>query len=195
MDRRDETTRQLGFNPAPGVRPAADGPPRQSRDNHEPVEWPALHTHKRLLIAWLFVPLHLLLLRLSGGRLLGRLEGEGVLILVTKGRKTGRLRSSPLIYFQFEEPGELIVVASNYGQGHHPAWYLNIAADANVAVETEGARHAAKARITRGQERDALFDKVAAANPRFAIYRAGTHRKIPVVAIRRTQSNASWTIV
>ena len=190
MNRRDETVRRPELKRAPSVRPAADGPPPQSRDNRDPVEWPALQAHKRLLIAWLFVPLHLLLLRLSGGRLLGSLEGQGVLILVTKGRKTGKLRSSPLIYFQFEETGELVVVASNYGQGHHPAWYLNIAADANVAVETEGARHAAKARITRGQERDALFDKVAAANPRFAIYRAAIHRKIPVVAIRRTQSNA-----
>ena len=44
-------------------------------------------TYKRLVIAWFFVPLHRLLFRLSGGRLLSRLEGEGVLILVTKGRR------------------------------------------------------------------------------------------------------------
>ena len=42
-------------------------------------------TWKRLLIAWSFVPVHRLLFRLSGGRLLGRLEGTGVLILVTEG--------------------------------------------------------------------------------------------------------------
>ena len=190
MNPRDETARRPELNRAPSVRPAADGAPRQSRGNRGAAEWPAMQTRKRLLIAWLFVPLHLLLLRLSGGRLLGSLEGQGVLILVTKGRKTGKLRSSPLIYFQFEKSGELIVVASNYGQDHHPAWYLNIAADANVAVETEGTRCSAEARITRREERDALFDKVASANPRFAVYRAGTHRKIPVVAIRRTRSDA-----
>ncbi len=190
MRRRVETARRPELNRAPSVRPAADGPPRQSRDDRGPVEWQALQTYKRLLIAWLFVPLHLLLIRLSGGRILGSLEGQGVLILVTKGRKTGKLRSSPLIYFQFEKSGELIVVASNYGQDHHPAWYLNIAADPNVAVETEGTRYAARARITRREERDALFDRVASANPRFAAYRAGTNRKIPVVAIRRTRSNA-----
>ena len=129
--------------------------------------------------------MHRLLFRLSKGRLLSRLEGQGVLVLVTKGRRSGKPRSSPLMYFQFEESGDLIVVASNYGQDRHPAWYLNAAADPSVTVETEGGRFAADARILEGEERAALFDKVAAANPRFAGYRAGTDRQIPVVALSR----------
>ena len=80
-----------------------------------------MSTWKRLLIAWFFVPVHGFLFRLSGGRVLGRLEGTGVLILVTKGRKSREPRASPLLYFQFEESGDLIVVASNYGQDRHPA--------------------------------------------------------------------------
>ena len=142
-------------------------------------------TWKRLLIAWFFVPVHRLLFRLSGGRLLGRLEGTGVLILVTKGRRSGKLRSSPLLYFRFDESGDLIVVASNYGRDRHPAWYLNVAADPDVSVEANGERFAARARITEGEERTALYDKVIAANPRFAIYYAATDRQIPVVMLRR----------
>ena len=142
-------------------------------------------TYKRLIIAWFFVPIHRLLFRLSGGRLLSRLEGQGALILVTRGRKSGKRRSSPLMYFQFGESDDLIVVASNYGQNHHPAWYLNIDADPHVSVETKGERFTAEARIARGEERAALFDKVVAANSRFATYRAGTDRQIPVVALRR----------
>ena len=142
-------------------------------------------TYRRLIIAWLFVPVHRVLFRLSKGRLLGRLEGQGILILVTKGHRSGKLRSSPLMYFQFEQSGDLMVVASNYSQDRHPEWYLNIAADPNVSVETKGERFAAEARITRGEERAALFDKVIAANPRFAGYRAATDRQIPVVALRR----------
>ena len=46
-----------------------------------------MSTWKRLLIAWLFVPAHHFLFRLSGGRVLGNLEGTGVLVLVTKGRQ------------------------------------------------------------------------------------------------------------
>lgn len=146
---------------------------------------PAMPTYRRLLIAWFFVPMHQLLFRLSGGRILGSLEGQGVLILVTTGRKSGKQRSVPLLYFQFEGSGDLIVVASNYGQDHHPAWYLNIAADPNVTVETTGERFVAEARITQGEERTALYDKVVAANSRFAKYRASADRQIPVVALRR----------
>ena len=142
-------------------------------------------TYRRLVIAWFFVPMHRFLFRLSGGRILGRLEGHGVLILTTRGRRSGRPRSSPLMYFQFEGSGDLVVVASNYGTDRHPAWYLNVAAGADVTVETAGERFTAQARITQGEERDALFDKVVASNPRFAGYRAGTDRRIPVVALRR----------
>ena len=142
---------------------------------------------KRLLIAWFFVPVHQFLFRLSGGHVLSRLEGTGVLILVTRGRKSGEPRSSPLLYFQFEESGDLIVVASNYGQDHHPAWYLNIAADPIVSVETRGEHLDAEAHTTQGEERTALFDRVVAANSRFATYRASTHRQIPVVALRRAR--------
>ena len=141
-------------------------------------------TWKRLLIARFFVPVHRLLFRLSRGRLLGRLEGTGVLILVTKGRRSGKPRSSPLLYFRFDESSDLVVVASNYGRDRHPAWYLNIAADPNVSVETKGGRFAAEARITQGEERTALYDKAIAANPRFAIYYAATDRQIPVVTLR-----------
>ena len=145
---------------------------------------------KRLLIAWCFVPVHRFLFRLSGGRVMGSLEGSGVLVLVTKGRMSGKPRSSPLLYFQFEESGDLIVVASNYGQDRHPAWYLNVAADPEVSVEAGGERFAAWARISQGQERTALYDRVVTANSRFATYRASTRRQIPVVALRRAQPSA-----
>lgn len=142
-------------------------------------------TWKRLLIAWFFVPMHRLLFRLSSGRILGRLEGTGVLILVTKGRRSGKPRSSPLLYFRFEDAGDYIVVASNYGRDSHPAWYLNVAADPNVTVEAGGERFPAEARITEDEERTSLYNQVVAANPRFATYYAATDRRIPVVALRR----------
>ena len=142
-------------------------------------------TWKRLLITWAFVPFHRWLLRVSRGRALGRLEGLGVLVLQTRGRKTGRWRASPLLYFEFDDSGEFIVVGSNYGQDHHPAWYLNLAAEPEVCMETAGECFAARARTITGPERAALFDKVIAANRRFATYRASTRREIPIVGLRR----------
>ena len=147
-------------------------------------------TWQRCLIAWFFVPVHRFLFRLSGGRLLGRLEGTEVLILVTKGRKSGKQRISPLLYFRFEEAGDLVVVASNYGQDHHPAWYLNVVADPNVVVEIRGQRFSATAHVVRGGDRTALFDRVIAANSRFATYRASTEREIPIVMLRRASPGA-----
>ena len=84
------------------------------------------------------------------------------------------------MYFRFEESGDFIVVASNYGQDHHPAWYLNIAADPNVSVEASGERFATAAHIAQGEQRSALYDQVAAGNPRFAAYRSGTHARSPL---------------
>ena len=145
-------------------------------------------TWKRLLIAWAFVPFHRCLLRLSRGRALGRLEGLGVLVLWTRGRKTGRRRSSPLLYFDFDDCDDLVVVGSNYGQDHHAAWFLNLAADPEVCVEIRGKRFVAHARTTVGTERTALFERVIAANARFATYRASTDREIPIVALRRADT-------
>jgi len=147
-------------------------------------------TWQRSLIAWFFVPVHRFLFRLSGGRLLGRLEGTEVLILATKGRKSGKQRISPLLYFRFEEAGDLVIVASNYGLDHHPAWYLNVVADTNVVVEIRGERLSAMARVVRGDDRAALFDRVVAANSRFATYRASTEREIPIVMLRRANPEA-----
>lgn len=147
-------------------------------------------TYQRLIIAWFFVPLHRFLLRLSRGRLLGRLEGVGMLILVTRGRKSGKLRSSPLMYFQFDGSEDLIVVASNYGQDHHPAWFLNATDDPHVFVEIDGGRVAAEARVAQGEERAMLYEKVVGTNARFAGYAASTDREIPVVALRRVSPPA-----
>lgn len=147
-------------------------------------------TWKRRLIAWFFVPVHRVLFRLSGGRLLGRLESTEVLILVTKGRKSGKQRVSPLLCFRFEEAGDPVIVASNYGQDHHPAWYLNVVADPNVVVEICGERFSAVAQVVRGDDRTTLFDRVVAANSRFATYRASTEREIPIVTLRRANPRA-----
>ena len=114
-----------------------------------------------------------------------------MLILVSTGRNSGRPCSSPLLYFQFEDEGDLIVVASNYGQDHHSEWYWNIVADPRVTVETGGERFVAEARVTRGRERGELYNKVAEKNSRFAKYRAYTEREIPVVALRRNSSQTN----
>ena len=60
-------------------------------------------------------------------------------------------------------------------------------ADPTVTVEAGGEQFAADARIAQGEERTALYERVVAANSRFAAYRASTGRQIPVVALRRAR--------
>ena len=82
----------------------------------------------------LFVPFHVLLYRVSGGRLLGRLGGLPVLLLTTTGRRTGKRRTLPLLYL--EEEDCLVVAASAAGADRHPGWYVNLVANPDVEVQT-----------------------------------------------------------
>ena len=86
-------------------------------------------------------------------------NGAPILILTTRGRKSGEERLRPLIFG--EENGRYVVVASQGGAPSHPDWYLNLSADPNVHVQVKGDRFAARARtaevdLTAGAERITL---------------------------------------
>lgn len=110
-------------------------------------------------------------------------KGVPVLILTTKGRKTGRERKSPLIYQ--EHRGGYVVVASKGGAPTHPAWYLNLEADPEVRVQVKADKFTARARTAEGAERDELWAKMAAVWPDYNEYQKKTGRQIPVVVLER----------
>ena len=68
----------------------------------------------------MFVPFHVFMFRLSGGRFLGKLGGLPVLLLTTTGRKSGKQRTMPLLYL--EDADALALAASAAGGPRHPAW-------------------------------------------------------------------------
>ena len=72
--------------------------------------------------------------RASGGRIAGSIRGVPVLLLTTKGRKSGKRRVTPLLYVA--DGDRIVVVASNGGSDRSPAWWLNISSDPAVEVET-----------------------------------------------------------
>src|SRR5436190_23035525 len=77
--------------------------------------------------------------RLSGGRVAGRVpSGAPICLLTTVGRKTGRVRTVPLLYLA--DGDDLVVVASRGGMTKHPAWYLNVLAHPDVVVDTRKVR-------------------------------------------------------
>lgn len=125
---------------------------------------------------------HAALYKLLGGRFVGASDDAGGLIVVTtKGRKTGKLRSRPLMHMRDGE--NLLVVASAGGADEHPSWYLNMKADPHVTVHVADRTERYRARTATGEERDKLFERFVELNNAFASYAKKTSRTLPVVIL------------
>jgi deazaflavin-dependent oxidoreductase (nitroreductase family) len=110
-----------------------------------------------------------------------QLPGRALLLLTTVGARTGKRRTSPMMYVRID--GRLLVIASAAGAPKHPAWYHNLVANPAVTVEVDGAEYAATARPSTGADRDDLFARIVAQYPFFADHQAGIDRVIPVVEL------------
>ena len=119
------------------------------------------------------------------GRVGGRFEGAPVLLLTTKGAKTGMTRVHPMMYLP--DGDRLLVFASKGGAPTHPDWYHNLVANPDVTVEVGIETYAASAKVLNGDERDEKYAQQAALYPGFADYEKRTTRKIPVVALARSR--------
>ena len=123
--------------------------------------------------------LHRELYRASGGRLGGSLIRMPVLLLTTRGRRSGRQRTVPLTYLR--DGDDLVLIASYGGSPRHPAWFLNLAADAEVEVRIGRGRRRMKARRAAPDERARLWPKVVETYDGYAAYQRRTTREIPLV--------------
>ncbi|KAB8184565.1 nitroreductase family deazaflavin-dependent oxidoreductase [Microbispora catharanthi] len=110
-------------------------------------------------------------------------QGTTVAILTTKGRKSGRLRSTPLIYQPYGDA--YLVIASKGGADEHPLWYLNLQAEPEVEFQIKGDRFKARARTATSEERPDMWRTMAATWPAYDEYATKTDREIPVVVIER----------
>ncbi|MCG8589264.1 MAG: nitroreductase family deazaflavin-dependent oxidoreductase [Proteobacteria bacterium] len=130
-----------------------------------------------------FTRLHRSVYRHTGGRLGARLWGLDMLLLTTRGRKTGQPRTLPLACFQ--DGDDWIVVASNNGQERLPAWWLNLQADPTATVQVRGEEFTADAREATPDEHARLWPWLKEQNHFYARYEATTERPIPVVILHR----------
>jgi deazaflavin-dependent oxidoreductase (nitroreductase family) len=110
--------------------------------------------------------------------------GMNDLLLTTRGRKSGKLRRTALVYVR--DGDRYILAASNAGADQHPAWYLNLAANPNVTVQVGPETFSAAARTATPDEKPRLWKLIVAALPSYQGYQAATSREIPVVIIDRT---------
>jgi len=111
-------------------------------------------------------------------------RGSKVLLLTTKGRRTGEPRTVPLIYEDTGD-GAYVIVASKGGAPEHPGWYRNLVADRDVEVQVRDDVFAATARTAEGEERERLWRLATRQWPDYDAYQQRTEREIPVVVLER----------
>jgi deazaflavin-dependent oxidoreductase (nitroreductase family) len=111
-------------------------------------------------------------------------KGTSVLILTTKGRKSGEERLNALIYgMAGDNP---MIVASKGGNPQHPAWYLNLRENPSVQVQIRDDKFEATARDATPEERPELWKQMAEHWPDYDNYQERTDREIPIVILERT---------
>jgi len=106
--------------------------------------------------------LHSWVYRRSGGRFLGRMGGQPVLLLQTTGRRSGRTHTTPVQYLA--DGDTFVVVASNAGAARPPAWYLNLRANPHAQIDVGVRSVYVRAHEATGQERADLWQRLTAAN-------------------------------
>ncbi|WP_274912082.1 nitroreductase family deazaflavin-dependent oxidoreductase [Streptomyces sp. WZ-12] len=120
--------------------------------------------------------------RANGGAVGGPFAGRPLLLLTTRGARTGRPRTTPVCHLT-DGPGRLAVFASNGGATTPPAWYRNLIAHPEVTVEVGTRIYRARATEATGADRARLWERQVAADPQFATFRERAGRPVPVVVL------------
>jgi len=119
-----------------------------------------------------------LLIRSNGRRTALGPVGAPLLLLETVGRKSGQTRVSPLLFAK--DGGTAIVVGSNFGQEHHPAWTGNLLAEPTATIVVRGQRIPVRAELLAGAAADAAYQRMVEVTAAYASYKGRTNRDIRV---------------
>lgn len=122
-----------------------------------------------------------LLIRLSRGRLGSSKRGIPIGLLTTRGRRSGRATTVPLMYLDDGE--RYLVVAANSGRDRPPQWFLNLKAHSAATFERNGTRRPVRARIVDEDERARLWPRLVRHNPLWAAFQSCTDRETAVVSL------------
>ena len=117
----------------------------------------------------------------SGGTKGTTLRGLPVIVLTTRGARSGKIRKTPLM--RVEHDGLYAVVASQGGAPKHPVWYYNLLADPRVELQDGPVRRDMVVREVTGDEKATWWERAVAAYPPYADYQAKTDRQIPVFVV------------
>ena len=132
---------------------------------------------------------HTGLYRATGGKLFGRMGKSPILLLNTVGRKSGRKRTSPLLYVMDGE--DFVIIASKGGAPNHPAWYLNLKANPDATVEVGDREVRVRAEEVDSEEKDRLWQKMVEMYPPYDDYQTRTKREIPLLVLRPAEGGGA----
>jgi deazaflavin-dependent oxidoreductase (nitroreductase family) len=124
----------------------------------------------------------------SGGSEGTTMRGLPVIVLTTKGAKSGKLRKSPLM--RVEHNGRYAAVASLGGSPQNPVWYYNVMTNPLVEVQDGPVKQDMNAREVNGAEKTEWWKRAVAAYPDYADYQKKTDREIPVFVLEPVQFRA-----
>jgi len=110
-------------------------------------------------------------------------NGTTILLLHTRGRKSGRDYTHPLIFRELN--GAYLIVASKGGAPEPPDWFLNLQAEPDVTVQLKGDKFAARARVATPEEKPEMWRLMAEVWPDYDEYQKKTDREIPIVVLER----------
>ncbi|HEX5699737.1 MAG TPA: nitroreductase family deazaflavin-dependent oxidoreductase [Rubrobacter sp.] len=127
--------------------------------------------------------------RATGGKLFGRMGKSPILLLSTVGRKSGKKRTSPLLYAMDGE--DFIIIASKGGAATHPAWYLNLKANPEATVEIGDLEVRVEAEVSDPEDKARLWQKMVEMYPAYDDYQRKTEREIPLLVLRPVEGGAS----
>lgn len=117
----------------------------------------------------------------SGGTDGVLLKGVPVVVVTSRGAKSGNIRKNPVM--RVEHEGSYALVASKGGAPEHPTWYYNLVAEPHVELQDGPLKRDMVARVARGDERAAWWDRAVEVWPDYAGYQTKTDREIPVFVV------------
>ncbi len=133
----------------------------------------------------LFGDEHVRVYRETGGQRGYHWRGGVILLLNTKGRKSGETRTMALFH-RADGEGRWVIVASKGGHPQHPAWFLNLEANPDdITIEVLDEKIEVRASVAEGAERERLWAKMTEVWPDYDAYQAKTDREIPVVVLEK----------
>lgn len=121
--------------------------------------------------------------RANAGKVGGHFASQTLLLLHTKGAKSGLERINPVV--TYADGNRYVIIASKGGAPTDPDWYKNLVANPEVEVEIGTERFPAVATVVSEPERTQLYEKMEAINPGFTDYKTKTTRVLPVITLTR----------